>query len=69
MEEFSSQKYDESKNLDKLMLIEIQKELLELYDEEESLIMMSGEDNATQNERAEYLGRMKQIHEQIRIKN
>lgn len=30
---------------------------------------MSSEDNTTQNERAEYLGRMKQIHEQIRTKN
>lgn len=31
--------------------------------------MDSNDEGVTQNERAEYLGRLKQIHEQIRVKN
>ena len=31
--------------------------------------MNSNDEAASQNERAEYLGRLKQIHEQIRVKN
>lgn len=31
--------------------------------------MASNDEHTSQNERAEYLGRLKQIHEQIRVKN
>ena len=44
------------------MLIELQKELLELYEEQENLILVSNDEFVTQAERSEYVGQLKQIN-------
>lgn len=50
------------------MLVEINKETIRLIEEQERCIGLLNE-NISPNERAENLGRMKQISEQIKLNN
>lgn len=49
--------------------MELQRELLDLYEEQEKLVLASNDEFSSQCDRGEYIGRLKQLNEQLRVKN
>lgn len=44
------------------MLMELQRELLDLYEEQEKLVLASNDEFSSQCDRGEYIGRLKQLN-------